>query len=268
MRYNESPHRLDGRSAMPRTPRKRSASGYHHVVPKGIAGQTIFGDDHDRKLYLKWLAEATTESGIILHAYCLMSNHVHLAIEDPSEKLSEAMKYVHERYGMYYSEKIDRHDGIFRKPFWSEPIEDDGRLLCTVRYIHANPAAAGICRASAWPWSSVGDYLGKDDPANGGPAVPGLAETGVALDLLGGRKGFIEWSMPAKSTALPFTDSKLKKHLTDDEAIRVAADILGHDSRKGCTIDEAELLLARGFSIAQIERISGISRYRLRKQAS
>ena len=250
---------------MPKAARKRSASGYYHVVPKGIAGQTVFGDDRDRMNYLRWLSEVTTGSDIILHAYCLMGNHVHLAIEDPSEQLSEAMKYVHERYGMYYSEKIGRHDGIFRKPFWSEPIEDDGRLLCTVRYIHTNPAAAGICQASEWPWSSVGDYLGRDDPANGGPAVPGLAETSITLGLLGGRKGFVEWSTPAKSTALPFADSMLKNHLTDDEAIRLAADILGHDPRKGCTIEEAQLLLARNFSVRQIERVAGISRYRLQK---
>ncbi len=250
---------------MPRVPRKKSESGYYHVVPKGIAGQTVFGDDQDRMLYLKWLSEAKAETGFVLHSYCLMGNHVHLAIEDPSCRLSEAMKYVHERYGMYFSEKIGRHDGIFRRPFWSEPIEDDGRLLCTVRYIHANPAAAGICRASAWPWSSVGDYLGKDDLANGGPAIPGLAETSVALDLLGGRKGFVEWSLPEKSTALPFFDSGLRNHLTDDEAIRVAFVVLGHDPRKGCTIDEAKLLLSRGFSIPQVERITGITRYRLKQ---
>ena len=250
---------------MPRAPRKQSESGYYHVVPKGIAGQTIFGDDQDRRLYLKWLAEAKDETGFVLHSYCLMGNHVHLAIEDPSDRLSEAMKYVHERYGMYYAEKIGRYDGIFRKPFWSEPIEDDSRLLCTVRYIHANPAAAGICHASEWPWSSVGDYLGRDASESGGPAFPGLAETSVALDLLGGRKGFVEWSLPAKSTALPFSDSTLKNHLTDDEAIRLAADILGHDPRKGCTPEEAKLLLARNFSVRQIERVAGVSRYRLQK---
>ena len=250
---------------MPKAARKRSESGYYHVVPKGIAGQTIFGDDQDRRLYLKWLAEAKAETGFVLHSYCLMGNHVHLAIEDPSDRLSEAMKYVHERYGMYYSEKIGRHDGAFRKPFWSEPIEDDGRLLCTVRYIHANPAAAGICSASAWPWSSIGDYLGKDDPENDGPAVPGLVETSVALDLLGGRKGFVEWSLPDRLTALPFSDSALKNHLTDDEAIRLATAILGHDPRRGCTMEEARLLLARDFNVRQIERVAGVSRYRLQK---
>ena len=88
---------------MPKAARKRSASGYYHVVPKGIAGQTVFGDDQDRHMYLKWLAETKDETGLVLHSYCLMGNHVHLAIEDPSDRLSEAMKYVHERYGMYYA---------------------------------------------------------------------------------------------------------------------------------------------------------------------
>ena len=243
---------------MPHSARKRSASGFYHVVPKGVAGQTLFGNDHDRKKYLEYLAEAKDEFGLRLHAYCLMSNHVHLAVEDKDGKLSEAMKLADERYGSYYAEAIGRNDGVFRKPFWSEPIETDNYLLCAVRYIHANPAAAGICPASVYPWSSVGDYLGRASGSMA-PAVQGLTHTGLVLDLLSGRKGFIEWSQANRSTAYAFPGSKLTGHLEEDEAIRIAADILGHDPRSGSSPEEALLLCERGFAMRQVQRLTGIS---------
>ena len=147
---------------MPKAARVKSASGYYHVVPKGIADQLIFENDLDRNMYLELLRKAKVETGVKLHAYCLMSNHVHLVVEDEHDKLSEFMKYVTERYAMYYAQQIGRTGGIFRKPFWSEPIESDEYLLCAVRYVHANPAAAGICPASQYEWSSAKDYLGME----------------------------------------------------------------------------------------------------------
>ena len=251
---------------MPHTARAMSASGYYHVVPKGIAGQLLFGDDADRRSYLKLLGQAKEKTGIRIHAYCIMSNHVHLVVENADGALGSAMKYLDERYGTYYAEKIGRSDGVFRKPFWSEPIEDDARLLCAVRYVHANPAAAGICHASVYPWSSVGDYLSGPGHTSNVCAVPGIAETSVVLDLLGGRAGFIEWSKPKESTALPFLGSTLKRHLTMDEALCIATAVLGHDPRSGSTINEAQLLLSRGFSVSQIERLTGITRYQILKK--
>ena len=99
---------------MPHSARKKSESGYYHVVPKGIADQIIFEDDEDRALYVELLRKAKAETGIRLHAYCLMSNHTHLVIEDEHDRLAEAMKYLHERYAMHYAEKMV-------PPGWTEP---------------------------------------------------------------------------------------------------------------------------------------------------
>lgn len=130
-----------GEGSVPHAARKRSASGFYHVVPKGMSGQIIFESDSDRSLYIKLLTEAKALHDVAIHAYCLMSNHVHLAVEDPKEHLSDFMKYVHERYGTYFAGKTGRTGGIFRTPFWSEPIETDTYLLCAVRYVHAHPVS-------------------------------------------------------------------------------------------------------------------------------
>lgn len=242
---------------MPHRARQKSESGYYHVVPKGIADQLIFEDDLDRSLYLELLRKAKAETGIRVHAYCLMSNHVHLVVEDPDDKLSEFMKYLTERYAMHYAQQIGRTGGVFRKPFWSEPIELDEYLLCAVRYVHANPAAAGICPASAYEWSSAKDYLGRASE---------ITDTDMVLDMLGGREGFIEFSKASNATALPFPGSGLARHLSDDEALAIAKDVLGADGVNLATCDRKArdagiaLLAERGFPISQISRVTGVGR--------
>ncbi len=240
---------------MPHGARKKGDSGFYHVVPKGIADQIIFENDIDRRYYLKLLREAKEKTGLRVHAYCLMSNHVHLVVEDVADRLAEAMKYLHERYAMMFAEKIGRTGGIFRKHCWSEPIDTDEHFLSAVRYAHANPAAAGICPASAYDWSSAKDYLGR----------LGLADTSLALEMLGGREGFIKFSAATNSTALPFPGSKLKAHLTDEEAAHIAVEVLGRDNVNLAKADDAlrndavTLLKRRGFSVRQTSRICGIS---------
>jgi REP element-mobilizing transposase RayT len=241
---------------MPHRARTRSGSGFYHVVPKGIGDQIIFEDDDDRTLYVQLLAEAKRETGIKLHAYCLMSNHTHLVVQGPHDTMSAAMKYVHERYAKWYAEKIGRTGGILRKPFWSEPIEKDEYLLCAVRYVHANPANALICKAAAYEWSSAKDYLGR----------VGIADTSMVLDMLGGRKGFIEFSQPKNSTLLPFPKSRLSNHESDDEMLQIARVVLGENPHLLITHDKATrdrgiaLLASRGFARNQIMRLTGAGR--------
>ncbi len=242
---------------MPHVARARGESGYYHVVPKGIADQLIFENDLDRSMYLELLRKAKAETGVKIHAYCLMSNHVHLVVEDQDGKLSEFMKFVTERYAMYYAQQIGRTGGIFRKPFWSEPIESDEYLLCAVRYVHANPAAAGICPASQYEWSSAKDYLGRSTE---------ITDTEMVLGMLDGREGFIEFSKATNATATAFPGSRLSGHLSDDEALAIAKAVLGEKGANLAACDKAAraagitLLAERGFSTLQICRITGVSR--------
>ena len=244
---------------MPHAARKKSESGYYHVVPKGIGDQLIFLDDGDRRLYLKLLSEAARANKVGVIAYCLMSNHVHLILDNPHDGLAATMKHVNERYAMHLSATTGRRGGIFVKPFWSEPIENDAYLLCAVRYTHANPEAAGICGAMAYDWSSAKDYLGRD----------GLADTSMVLDMLGGRNGFVEFSQAANATCMPFPGSRLKGHLHDEEAVRLATAILGFDPGKLKTLGREErtahvrLLASRGFPVRQLTRITGLGKHEI-----
>lgn len=242
--------------SMPHTARVISKSGYYHVIPNGIADQLIFACDEDRVHYIELLRRAKKEFGFALHAYCLMSNHTHLLVEASFEQLSHAMKFVHERYAMRYASEIGRTGGVFRKPYWSEPIESNEHLLCAVRYVHANPAAAGLCAASAYDWSSAKDYLGRG----------GITDTAMVLDMCGGKEGFIKWSRQENLTAIPFPGSRLKRHLTDEKAFAIAKMILTVDPTNLRKLDTDTRLPAlktlkeRGLSVRQISRITGLGK--------
>ena len=230
--------------------------GYYHVVSKGRGDQLVFEDDNDRRHYVELLEQALREYPLLLHAYVLMSNHVHLVIEDVDDYLAQFMKYVNERYARDFSKSAGRRGGIFVKPYWSEPIETDNHLLCGVRYVHANPAAAGICPASVYDWSSAKDYLGRE----------GITHKATVLDMLGGRDGFIRWGRAVNATATPFPGSKLTRHLRDDEALRIACDIVGKDVVRQLNTMKTEERLAvvrelaqRGFQAAQLSRLTGVS---------
>lgn len=244
--------------AVPHAARKRSESGFYHVVPKGESNKIIFEDDEDRRRYLDLLAETKDVSGIKVRGYVLMSNHTHLVVDDESGKLSEAMKYLHERYAMYFKEKVGRAGRVFRKPLWSEPIESDEYLLAAVRYVDANPAVAGICPASAYEWSSARDYLGRN----------GVTDTDLVLDMLGGREGFIEFSRRDPMPLSAYPGSKLSRHITDDEALRVAKRALGEtglDALEGMPAtkrnESVRDLLDAGLTINQVARITGLDRH-------
>ena len=65
---------------MPRQARRLSKSGFLHIITRGVGRQILFEERCDYIYYLKKLKKYSEEMGIEVHAYCLMSNHVHLPI--------------------------------------------------------------------------------------------------------------------------------------------------------------------------------------------
>lgn len=53
----------------------------YHVMVRGNAGQNIFADDEDRYRFYLFLQEGVEKFGHRIHVFCLMNNHVHLAIQ-------------------------------------------------------------------------------------------------------------------------------------------------------------------------------------------
>jgi REP element-mobilizing transposase RayT len=140
---------------MPRSERKLSSTGIYHVMLRGINQQNIFEDDADRRIFLECVAVSKELSGFRLYAYCLMSNHLHLLIEDGDEPLSIAFRRIGARYVFRYNWKYERNGHLFQDRYKSEPVESDNHFMAVLRYIYQNPVKSGLSTdVSNYPWSS------------------------------------------------------------------------------------------------------------------
>jgi putative transposase len=138
-----------------------------HVVQRGNNRAPVFFTDTDRHKYLDWLGEAAERWDCAVHAYVLMTNHVHLLLT-PAEAngISRAMQYVGRRYVPYVNRSHNRTGTLWEGRFKSSLIQTDAYLLACYRYIELNPVRAGLVgMPEDYPWSSHhGNAMGRDDP--------------------------------------------------------------------------------------------------------
>jgi putative transposase len=129
--------------------------GLYHVIVRGNERRAVFRDDRDRERYLDRLAHYREKFGFEFLAYCLMTNHVHLAIETGKAPLSRIMAGLQSSYTQYFNRRHDRVGHLFQGRYKAFLVEKDRYALALVRYIHENPVKARICeRPEDAPWSS------------------------------------------------------------------------------------------------------------------
>lgn len=141
---------------MPRQARIVQAGMPHHVVQRGNNRQTCFFAEANYLTYLDWLQEYAADTGCAIHAYVLMTNHVHLLVT-PEEKSSLAalMKQVSQRYTQYINHRYDRSGSLWEGRFRSKSTADDNYVLACYRYIELNPLRAHMVQhPSQYRWSS------------------------------------------------------------------------------------------------------------------
>lgn len=131
---------------------------------RGARHQTVFLDDRDRRHFLELVGELERRFGVEVHLFCLVGNHYHLLVRSHAGQISEAMKFLSERFTRGSNDRHG-HDGpIFRGRFHSEIVQSDRHHRWLFRYIHANARDAGWGGPlHAYPWSSLGAFV--SDPA-------------------------------------------------------------------------------------------------------
>jgi putative transposase len=135
-------------------------------MARGNERKPIFLDDADRRAFLKRLDRSHSRLGFLVYAYCLMSNHVHLAVRTGSQPLSRVFLTLLSAYAGDFNRRYRRVGHLFQGRYKSSRVHADGHLLAVVRYIHRNPVDAGIVtRTSDYPWSSDRFYRGGGGPA-------------------------------------------------------------------------------------------------------
>jgi putative transposase len=127
-----------------------------HIIQRGNNRQVCFSGDTDRQVYLALLGAHAQDSGCDLHAYVLMSNHVHLLLTPHrAESAARLMKALGERYVQYYNRRHGRTGSLWEGRFRSCLVQDERYLLVCQRYIELNPVRADMAKLPGeYLWSS------------------------------------------------------------------------------------------------------------------
>jgi putative transposase len=141
---------------MARQPRIDVPDCPHHLIWRGNNRGILFRDDVDRWVFLNHLGKALVEWGCDLHAFVLMTNHVHmLATPHEHGAMSRMMHLVGTRFARWVNLRHGRTGYVFENRFRSSVVEDSTYLLTCMRYIELNPVRAGMVNhPGSHPWSS------------------------------------------------------------------------------------------------------------------
>ena len=149
---------------MPRVARIVLAGLPHHVTQRGNNQQVVFFVDDDRRVYLERLAEQAERFGLVVHGYCLMTNHVHLVVTPRREEsLAKAVGRTHFLYTQYVNRLHGRSGHLWQNRFFSCPL-DEVHYWRTLCYVERNPVRAKLVRlAWRYAWSSAAAHVGGSD---------------------------------------------------------------------------------------------------------
>lgn len=135
----------------------------YHVMLRGNHGEKIFFSDTDRNYFYKLLDDGIKRFDYRVHAFCLMSNHVHLALQVNNTSLSKIIQNLAFRYARWVNKRTKRLGHLFQGRHKAILIDTDTYLLDLVRYIHLNPVRAHIVSSpELYSWSSHLTYLDRN----------------------------------------------------------------------------------------------------------
>ena len=152
---------------MPRRARLALPGVPLHLIQRGNNRQACFFADEDYRFYLDWLGDHAGKTGCRIHAYVLMTNHVHLLVSaDRAEAPGALMKALGQRYVQYVNRVYRRSGTLWEGRFRSCPIQEEAYLLACQRYIELNPVRAGMVEhPGEYRWSSYrANGQGEHDP--------------------------------------------------------------------------------------------------------
>ena len=141
---------------MPRRARIQLDNTPVHLIQRGNNRGACFFAPDDYHFYLNHLADACCEESVQLHAYVLMTNHVHLLMTPQTgDGPSRVMKRLGQRYVQYINRTYHRSGTLWEGRFRACLVGEEAYLLGCYRYIELNPVrAAMVAHPADYPWSS------------------------------------------------------------------------------------------------------------------
>lgn len=238
---------------MPRYSRKKSHTGYYHVILRGVNRQDIFFDDEDRHQFIETIKRFQNELNVQITAYCLMSNHVHILLQ-ANEELSVFVKKISSSYVFWFNRKYGRVGHLFQDRFKSEAIDSDSYLMTAMRYILHNPQKAGICPVERYKWSSFSEI-----------EKGGFCDITIPCKIAGDKKTLFDSICSDNEDQC--MDLENNRFLSEQDVIAMIRDFSGLENPLEVSCmekDKRDLLFSElkrnGASIRQLSRITGVNR--------
>ena len=184
---------------MARNLRIESAGASYHVLTRGNSRADVFSSEGAKRAFLKCLGEACAKTGWKVHAWCMMTNHYHLAIETPEPNLVEGMQWFQGTFAARFNRFRREHGHIFQGRYKALVVEAGAALGALCHYIHLNPVRAGILdveQLGLWPWSSYRWLQHPDKRADWFRPGPALESAGSLADTPAGRncyQDYLRW---------------------------------------------------------------------------
>ena len=241
---------------MARHPRIHYPGALYHVMLRGNGGADIFFEDGDRRHFLWLVKQGVVRYRHRIHAFCLMANHVHFALQVGEVVLSKIVQNLSFRYTGWINKGRGRVGHLFQGRYRAILVDRDSYLLELTRYIHLNPVRVGIVKDPAtYRWSGHRYYIGKEK-------VPWLT-TDWVLSQFGKEAG------RARARYSEFVVEGIGEgrreefHKGDHEG-----QLLGDDNFVSRVLERAEIKIGRppslGAIVAEVCREVGVSEGKLR----
>lgn len=147
---------------MPRLPRLFVPGGFYHVTSRGNHRQKLFTRPADRRVLDGIVADALEATRSRLHAYCWMTNHLHLLIQVSDQPLGNFMQRIGTRFARAIQRQVPTTGHLFENRYHALLVDVDAYFLELLRYIHLNPVRARMVESpDDYRWSSHGAFTGR-----------------------------------------------------------------------------------------------------------
>ncbi len=141
---------------MPRQARLVHSETPHHITLRGNNRRRIFSYASDYRYFLILLKTAALQFDCRVHAWCLMSNHVHIVVTPPTKKaLGDFVKRFAQVYAQHRNKRMRASGKLFEERYWSKPCKHEAQLAATIAYVELNPVRANTVQTPGeYRWSS------------------------------------------------------------------------------------------------------------------
>ena len=269
--------------------REKSRIGVYHVLAQGAGNNELFHDEEDYQVFVEFLARLMKEAWaeddepdrpyFHTYAYCLTPKQFRLIVKEEKYQVSAIMQSISQLYSRYYSGKYNSYGPLYRRRYYSEPINDEERLEVVMRYVHQEPLRLGLIlqkqrieriarkltsgvELDEWAWSSWHEYVGLESD------LPVVCEKPDAChDLTAEQwRALLSKPLPAGTKCLEPKEYRAPKP-TETQVlgmVRLMTTATTWDEFRAIPRDEKlktiKQLLQNGASIRQMEKLTGIGR--------